>query len=211
MARSKKDIDKERMYQKILPTAKQPEASVEQQVTVIQQPTPVVRQVEPVTVIQQTAPAAPQPVVQPVVQPAVNAQPAAVIQPAAAVAQPEPISAAPQHEAAVQPAAVPVPAAAPVPSPAQIPAQQPAPQLLPVNLMEGFVASRIDEVMRKFKCCDCDKCRRDILAMTLNKLPPLYVLEDDLNTRDQREKERSADVAAALVKSVLAVKANPRH
>ena len=124
--------------------------------------------------------------------------------------------AAKQAEEEKQPeiAFVPEPVAAepaPVPAPAPEPVvEEPQPAQL-INLMEGFVESRIDEVMHKFNCCSCEKCRQDVLAMTLNKLPPYYVLEDDINIRDQKEKERAADVAAALVKAVLAVKANPNH
>lgn len=161
MARSKKEIDKELMYQKILPTANQGTRERKQ-------------------------PAA---MVDPILFPQRQAE--------SAVEQPAPIAPEPQPPVVEVPAAEP-----PAPEPME-------PQL--VNLMESFVTSRIDEVMRKFNCCSCDRCRRDILAMTLNKLPPLYVLEDDLNLRDQKEKERSADVAAALVKSVLAIKAHPNH
>lgn len=163
MARSKKEIDKELMYQKILPTANQGARERKQ---------PTATMVDPILFPQRQAEAAAEP-------------PKHIEQPT------EPV----REEA--QPAVI---------EPAE---PKPEPQL--VNLMEGFVAARLDEVMKKFNCCTCDRCRRDILAMTLNKLPPLYVLEDDLNLRDQKEKERSADVAAALVKSVLAVKANPNH
>ena len=155
MARSKKEIAKELMYQKILPTSNQSEEDRKSSATMV----------DPVLFAAKQAEEEKQPEI---------------------VVPPEPV-------------AEPVPVSQP---------EQP-PQL--VNLMEGFVESRIDEVMHKFNCCTCDKCRQDILAMTLNKLPPFYVIEDDLNIRDQKEKERSADVAAALVKAVLAVKANPNH
>ena len=160
MARSKKEIAKELMYQKILPTSSQSEEEKKAPVTMV----------DPV------------------------------------------LFATKQAEEEKQPeiAFVPEPAPKPVPAPAPEPVVEEQPAQL-VNLMEGFVEARIDEVMHKFNCCTCDKCRQDILAMTLNKLPPFYVLEDDLNIRDQKEKERSADVAAALVKAVLAVKANPNH
>ncbi len=168
MARSKKEIDKELMYQKILPTANQGTRERKQ---------PAATMVDPILFPQR------------------QAEPAA--EPPKPVEQPAPIAPEPQPPVVEIPAAEP-----PAPEPKE-------PQL--VNLMEGFVSSRIDEVMQKFNCCSCERCRRDILAMALNKLPPLYVLEDDLNLRDQKEKERSADVAAALVKSVLAIKAHPNH
>lgn len=156
MARSKKEIAKELMYQKILPTSSQGEDDKK-------------TMVDPVLF---------------------------------AVKQPEEVKQTESTE--IPDLVVAEPAPAPEPQIVSEPAQL-------INLMEGFVESRIDEVMHKFNCCSCEKCRQDILAMTLNKLQPYYVLEDDINIRDQKEKERAADVAAALVKSVLAVKANPNH
>ncbi len=80
-----------------------------------------------------------------------------------------------------------------------------------VNLMEAFVEKRLDAAMKKFKCCTCERCRKDVLAFTLNKLPPLYVIEDDPDIRDLHERERAAQVATALVQAILAVKAHPSH
>ncbi|HWP50693.1 MAG TPA: late competence development ComFB family protein [Clostridia bacterium] len=80
-----------------------------------------------------------------------------------------------------------------------------------VNLMEAFVEKRLEAALKKFKCCTCERCRKDVLALTLNKLPPLYVIEGDLDIRDQHERERAAQVATALVQAVLAVKAHPSH
>ena len=80
-----------------------------------------------------------------------------------------------------------------------------------VNLMEAFVEKRLDAALKKFKCCTCDRCRKDVLAIALNKLPPLYVIEDDADTRDLHERERAAQVATALVQAILVVKARPLH
>lgn len=80
-----------------------------------------------------------------------------------------------------------------------------------VNLMEAFVEKRLDAAMKKFKCCTCERCRKDVLANTLNKLPSLYVIEDDSDIRDLHERERAAQVATALVQAILAVKAHPSH
>lgn len=151
MARSKKEIAKELMYKKILPTSTQTEAAERK---------------------------------------AASLEGQSALHPPKAAAEPKPPVAepAPQSEQEEKPVG------------AQL-----------VNLMEGFVESRIDEAMQKFNCCTCEKCRKDVLAITLNKLQPYYVIEEDLNLRDQKEKERAAEVAAALVKAILAVKAHPNH
>lgn len=80
-----------------------------------------------------------------------------------------------------------------------------------VNLMEAFVEKRLDAALKKFKCCTCDRCRKDVLAIALNKLPPLYVIEADPDIRDLHERERAAQVATALVQAILAIKAHPSH
>lgn len=79
------------------------------------------------------------------------------------------------------------------------------------NLMEGFVEKRLDAALAKFKCCTCEKCRKDVLAIALNKLPPLYVIDDDPDLRDLHERERAAQVATALVQAILIVKSRPAH
>lgn len=152
MARSKKEIAKELMYKKILPTSTQTEAAERKAASSEGQS-------------------------------ALHHLPKAAAEPKPPAAEP-----APQSEQEEKPVG------------AQL-----------VNLMEGFVESRIDEAMKKFNCCTCEKCRKDVLAITLNKLQPYYVIEEDLNLRDQKEKERAAEVAAALVKAILAVKAHPNH
>lgn len=91
----------------------------------------------------------------------------------------------------------------------QIPTVPTEPPL--VNLMEAFVEKRLEAALKKFKCCTCDRCRNDVLALALNKLPPLYVIEADPGVRDLHERERAAQVATALVQAILTVKAHPSH
>ena len=44
-----------------------------------------------------------------------------------------------------------------------------------VNLMEELVISRLDSTLDRFNCCKCDKCKKDIAALALNRLKPRYV------------------------------------
>lgn len=80
-----------------------------------------------------------------------------------------------------------------------------------VNLMEALVESRIDGAIKKFGCCNCEKCRNDIAAITLNKLAPCYIIEDNPILRDEMDRKRAAEVATALVQAILVVKAHPSH
>lgn len=80
-----------------------------------------------------------------------------------------------------------------------------------VNIMEYLVFQRVDEVMAKFNCCNCDKCRKDTIALALNKLPPRYMVRSGDLTVDYTRNKSTAEVLTALVQAVLVVRANPRH
>jgi propanediol utilization protein len=45
----------------------------------------------------------------------------------------------------------------------------------PVNVMELLVEESIDELIHQLESCDCDQCRANILAISLNGLAPRYV------------------------------------
>lgn len=79
-----------------------------------------------------------------------------------------------------------------------------------VNVAELAVKERIEEAMDKFKCCQCDHCVKDVLALAVNNLPPKYIVRNEL---DQALEIRrfDADVVSALVNAVIKVKQNPRH
>jgi competence protein ComFB len=79
------------------------------------------------------------------------------------------------------------------------------------NVMEYLVYQRVDEVMAKFNCCNCSKCRKDTIALALNKLPPRYTVKSGDLTVDYTRNKSTAEVLTALVQAVLVVRANPRH
>lgn len=92
-------------------------------------------------------------------------------------------------------------------------APQPAPaaaRSATVNLMEGLVAKHLDEVMHRFNCCRCDRCRRDVAAGALNQLPARYVESGAKLTPTERESNKKM-VLNALIKSVLQVRSYPSH
>ena len=45
-----------------------------------------------------------------------------------------------------------------------------------VNLMEELVINKLDSTLDRFNCCKCDKCKKDIAALALNRLKPRYVV-----------------------------------
>jgi competence protein ComFB len=75
-----------------------------------------------------------------------------------------------------------------------------------------------DELKRMFETdktlCKCDNCYQDMMTLTMNNLPPMYVASDVGHiltmynlTRDQLR----AQVMVEILKAVMTVKKNPRH
>lgn len=80
-----------------------------------------------------------------------------------------------------------------------------------VNLMETMVLRKLDDAVRKFNCCGCDRCRRDVVAYALNRLPPRYVVADVRHMAQMEEYVEDKQIMAAVIKAVLQVRSNPRH
>lgn len=80
-----------------------------------------------------------------------------------------------------------------------------------INIMENLVLDKVDSAIARFNCCQCDKCKKDIIALTLNSLPPKYMVFSEDKMVDVIAKQTSSDVTAALVKAIIQVKNNPRH
>lgn len=82
-----------------------------------------------------------------------------------------------------------------------------------VNVMEELVVSKLDATLMRFNCCKCNKCKKDIAALALNRLPAKYIVIDENDTvkRKEAEDKYASDVTGALVQAILAVKKEPRH
>lgn len=80
-----------------------------------------------------------------------------------------------------------------------------------VNAMESVVLEKLESVLARFKCCKCDRCKKDIVALALNKLPPRYrVLQEGQPTPDP-DAQTSAQILTAMIQAVLEVRNHPRH
>lgn len=82
-----------------------------------------------------------------------------------------------------------------------------------VNVMEDLVLSRLDDTLARFNCCKCNKCKKDIAAIALNKLTPRYMVmkEHDEEKRRITEEQYGSAVTSALIQAILTVKKSPRH
>jgi competence protein ComFB len=87
-------------------------------------------------------------------------------------------------------------------------------RFFPKNIMEELVSSKLDEYMSSGAVCNCDRCRADVLAMTLNRLPPKYVVSvsGDVYSRYETMKAQlQADVTMALLNAIQVINTSPRH
>ena len=43
------------------------------------------------------------------------------------------------------------------------------------NVMEDIVFARMESIIEKSGCCQCDQCKSDVAAYTLSNIKPKYV------------------------------------
>lgn len=82
------------------------------------------------------------------------------------------------------------------------------------NYMEDCVGDMLEAVLKSMDCCNCDKCRHDIMAITLNMLPPKYVVtrKGSLYTKlAALQSQFDVDIISAITKAAVIVGRNPRH
>lgn len=80
-----------------------------------------------------------------------------------------------------------------------------------INAMESAVLEKLDSVLARFKCCKCDRCKKDIVALALNKLPAKYRVLMEGQPAPDLDPQTNAQVLSAMIQAVLAVRAHPRH
>lgn len=84
-----------------------------------------------------------------------------------------------------------------------------------VNTMEELVKERLDDAIKEIECCDCQKCREDILCISLNALQPRYVSTEKGEVMSKLAQamrvQRLVDVEVALANAVSFVKKHPKH
>lgn len=83
------------------------------------------------------------------------------------------------------------------------------------NIMEKLVWENMDTVLeRNPGACGCDKCRADIVAFTLNNMPPRYVVTEKgaiLARAQSLDANFKIELLIALAEAVKMISAHPRH
>lgn len=81
------------------------------------------------------------------------------------------------------------------------------------NYIEDMLMDRLEHCLAMLGCCDCERCRMDIMALALNQLPPAYAVAVPLDDRLKRKLRSAYEVkaTATLVNAIQQVKQHPRH
>ncbi|MBP5179637.1 MAG: late competence development ComFB family protein [Lachnospiraceae bacterium] len=82
------------------------------------------------------------------------------------------------------------------------------------NIMEKMVEDKLDQMLPQLNCCNCDRCRTDILCYALNRLKPKYVSTEQgelLSRVDSISITYEASIMTEIANAVEIVKKNPHH
>ena len=81
--------------------------------------------------------------------------------------------------------------------------------------MEDIVEEVLEHtLLRRKDACKCRKCKLDIMALALNRLPPKYVVTQKgrVYTKLQgTDLQFKADVIREIVRAIGQIKNNPQH
>lgn len=81
--------------------------------------------------------------------------------------------------------------------------------------MEKFVVDTLEQMLKSYPdICTCEQCMSDIVAWSLNHLPPKYVGTDigDAYARlDMSNQEQYTQVVKIIAQSIELVSRNPHH
>ena len=83
------------------------------------------------------------------------------------------------------------------------------------NYMELAVKESLERILNsREELCKCDKCKYDIMALVLNRLPPRYIVTDKgriMTKIKETEVQFQADIIREIVIALEIVKIHPRH
>lgn len=84
-----------------------------------------------------------------------------------------------------------------------------------VNVMESLVHETMEDMLRDYQgICKCERCKMDLMALALNKIPPAYVCTAKggvFSRTASLEYQNKVDIIRALSEAIEIVSKNPRH
>jgi len=82
------------------------------------------------------------------------------------------------------------------------------------NYMEDAVAQNMGVLIQESGICKCDKCRLDVMALSLNALKPHYVVSEAGNMYaklSEFDNQNKVDIISAITAAIEKIKTSPRH
>jgi competence protein ComFB len=83
------------------------------------------------------------------------------------------------------------------------------------NYMEYIVADELEKLLASTEdICKCQKCKLDITAWALNRLPPKYIVSEKgrvYTKLGEQDMQFRVDIIRELTKAILYVSKNQRH
>lgn len=83
-----------------------------------------------------------------------------------------------------------------------------------INIMEGFVEDKIQDMLRGEDICQCERCIDDMKAIALNRLPAKYVSTHNgelFSKLDAMIRQNSVDINIAVAEAIYMVAKRPSH
>lgn len=84
-----------------------------------------------------------------------------------------------------------------------------------VNVMEELLKRQdIDKYMKQYNVCQCERCRADVEALTLTRLPAKYVAVKSgfgTSAMNYYESKYKIRILTEIIRSCIAVRERPRH
>jgi len=82
------------------------------------------------------------------------------------------------------------------------------------NYMEIWVQEYLEILLEKNDVCKCDKCKRDIFTLALNKLKPYYVatpIGEIMAKLESTKQQFDTDIIVEVSNAIKKVSGNPNH
>jgi len=83
-----------------------------------------------------------------------------------------------------------------------------------LNVMQLLVEAKVDKYIRLFGLCSCQRCRIDVIALTLTGLPAKYIVTREPQTApllSVYEEKYNAAIVSQLINACKLVLEHPRH
>lgn len=83
-----------------------------------------------------------------------------------------------------------------------------------VNFIEVLIKDKLNSVLEKFKCCQCESCLADIVDISLSSFPKYSFTGTKKETEEAFREFRQSnniDVVSAIIKAIILIRKKEKH